>query len=123
MTVILAFSAKSFSQKYIDYDIFKDLYNNKKEHVYKEKLNLKSNNEIQFIAKGFYSFYKIFVSSQDESHCFFYPSCSDYAYLSVKKNGIFIGLISAFDRLSRCNISIKPQYKIQKNTGLYIDIP
>ena len=34
--------------------------------------------------------------------CRFYPSCSEYAVLSIKKYGIIKGLRNAIKRLKRC---------------------
>jgi putative membrane protein insertion efficiency factor len=49
-------------------------------------------------------FYQSFVSSQDgDNNCIFYPSCSQYAVNAVKKRGLFLGIIMAADRLTRCN--------------------
>jgi putative component of membrane protein insertase Oxa1/YidC/SpoIIIJ protein YidD len=117
------FSTNTFSQNKIDYSVFKDLYKTDIQIHKKEKIKIKPESEIEYIAYGFYSFYKIIVSSQDENHCYFYPSCSDFALLSIKKQGFILGLISSFDRLSRCRYSEKPKYPVQEKTGLYIDIP
>ena len=35
--------------------------------------------------------------------CRFYPSCSEYAVLAIKKYGIFKGSIKAIFRILRCN--------------------
>lgn len=35
--------------------------------------------------------------------CKYYPSCSEYATLSIKKYGSFIGLLYTIYRLLRCN--------------------
>ncbi len=35
--------------------------------------------------------------------CRFYPTCSEYAYQSIEKYGIFKGLTMAFKRIGRCH--------------------
>ncbi len=56
--------------------------------------------------KGFFLFwmYKQFISSQDIPNvCRFHPSCSEYGLLQIDKNGLIIGSLATFDRLTRCN--------------------
>lgn len=36
-------------------------------------------------------------------YCRFYPSCSEYGYESIKKYGIFKGILKASWRILRCN--------------------
>lgn len=69
---------------------------------YKKPLK-NAKNEIQVIYSSAFLFYKSFVSSQDKPSCIFTPSCSEYAVQTFQKNGLFIGWLSTFDRLSRCN--------------------
>ena len=47
--------------------------------------------------------YKQFISSQDAGNCPFYPSCSEYMMQAIQRRGVILGIIDAFDRLSRCN--------------------
>lgn len=47
--------------------------------------------------------YKTFISSQDHMSCVFTPSCSEYAVEAVRRQGMLVGLINTFDRLTRCN--------------------
>jgi len=44
-------------------------------------------------------FYQIFISPSLGKHCRFYPSCSRYSYLSIKKYGIIKGLWKGFKRI------------------------
>ena len=37
------------------------------------------------------------------AHCRFYPSCSNYGLMAIKKYGFFIGWIKALVRIWRCN--------------------
>ena len=47
--------------------------------------------------------YRRFISPLKPACCRFYPSCSEYAILAVKKYGPFKGLIKAIWRILRCN--------------------
>lgn len=47
--------------------------------------------------------YKRFISPLSPPRCRFYPSCSEYAVLAVKKYGPFVGLLKAAWRILRCN--------------------
>lgn len=59
--------------------------------------------DISILASAGFLFYKTFISSQDRPSCIFTPSCSEYAMQSIEKKGLFLGWLSAFDRLSRCH--------------------
>ena len=71
--------------------------------------------------KTLFFIYKSFVSSQDAQKCMFKPSCSEYAFLSMKKNGLIIGLIDFWDRFSRCNPLSHENYEIDIVNKLYLD--
>lgn len=59
--------------------------------------------EIDVIFTGLFLFYKTFLSSQDLNVCNFHPSCSEFAIQSIKRKGLILGGMKAFDRLGRCN--------------------
>jgi putative membrane protein insertion efficiency factor len=67
--------------------------------------------------------YKNFISSQDASTCTFTPSCSEYAILAIKKQGVIPGMINFFDRFSRCNGLSPENYSIDLKKGVLIDPP
>ncbi|MBZ9572736.1 membrane protein insertion efficiency factor YidD [Patescibacteria group bacterium] len=48
-------------------------------------------------------FYQSFISPFLGRNCRFYPSCSEYAKLSIKKYGVFKGMIFSFWRILRCH--------------------
>ncbi len=92
------------------------------------KLNYKTShnnkNEFELFFSGLFLTYKYLLSSQDiPGSCSFTPSCSEYSLLSIKKKGIFLGLLNTFDRLERCNGMSSKQYSIDDHTGKYIDNP
>jgi putative membrane protein insertion efficiency factor len=85
-------------------------------HVHKGEKNV-----TQAVTRFLYDVYKSFISSQDGSHCSFYPSCSQYALQSIRKKGFLPGLLNAFDRLSRCNGLNSDEYPVKKGTNLLYD--
>lgn len=66
-------------------------------------------------------FYKSFISSQDVQSCRFSPSCSEYAFQSMKKHGLIHGLIDFWDRFSRCNPLSSENYKYDTEKKLFLD--
>ena len=47
--------------------------------------------------------YKLFISPLLPSSCRFYPSCSDYARMSIESHGALKGVILAIKRVLRCH--------------------
>lgn len=68
-----------------------------------------------------FSLYKKTISSQDYYTCNFTPSCSEHAYQSVAKQGLIIGLLNSFDRLTRCHGLNRHSYQVDPKTLLLID--
>lgn len=66
-------------------------------------------------------FYKKYISSQDRNSCTFSPSCSEYALQSIKEEGLLLGMMSGFDRISRCHNLSRERYRIQPHTHLLYD--
>ncbi len=48
-------------------------------------------------------FYQISISPILGQNCRFYPSCSQYSYLSIKKYGLVKGLWKGIKRITKCN--------------------
>jgi len=48
-------------------------------------------------------FYRRFISPLTPPSCRFYPTCSEYAVLAIKKYGPFKGSLKAILRILRCN--------------------
>ena len=48
-------------------------------------------------------FYQFFISPNLTSHCRFYPSCSEYTYLAIKKYGAIKGSLKGIKRILKCN--------------------
>ncbi|MDX2190713.1 MAG: membrane protein insertion efficiency factor YidD [Bacteroidota bacterium] len=72
----------------------------------------------------FYRFYKSAFSAQDVPNtCGFYPSCSTYGLLAIKKWGLFRGTLATFDRLLRCNnFHYSGQYIFDEKRSKYLDL-
>lgn len=52
---------------------------------------------------GMIRLYQKYISPLKRPCCRFYPSCSQYAILAIKKYGVFKGLLKAVWRILRCN--------------------
>lgn len=68
-----------------------------------------------------FGFYKKTLSSQDYYSCNFSPSCSEHAFQAVTKQGLFIGMLNSFDRLTRCHGLNRHSYQVDPKTLLLID--
>lgn len=80
-------------------------------------------NELQFVFSGLFLFYKFAISSQDFNKCSFYPSCSEFGLLAVKKHGAMVGMLATLDRLQRCNGLSPELYPYDREKNLLIDYP
>lgn len=57
--------------------------------------------EVSIITNIGFSFYKRYITAQDNSACPFTPSCSQYMREAVQKHGV-LGIIMGIERLRRC---------------------
>ena len=90
---------------------------------YFHSLSSDNKNEVELFFSGLFLFYKFFISSQDMMSCSFSPSCSEYSIMAIKKKPFPLGMLSAFDRLTRCHGLHTHEYPRDKETGLLLDIP
>lgn len=68
----------------------------------KRKLNFLQKASIYFIK----NMYQVKISSRllkKGVHCRFYPSCSNYGIMAIKKYGFFVGWMKTIYRIWRCN--------------------
>jgi len=101
---------------------FEFLYQLKQEtKISDEKYSLQIKSPADLIFGGLLLFYKNLISSQDGPVCHFTPSCSVYGYQSIQKHGLVIGILNAFDRITRCNGKNAADYEKDEKTGLLID--
>ncbi len=75
----------------------------------------------QAIIKNLFHFYKHYISSQDGQRCRYSPSCSEYAFISIKKHGLVFGVMDFFDRFTRCNPTSPENYVFDKEKYIFID--
>lgn len=78
-------------------------------------------NEIQFLLSGLFLGYKSFISSQDGSRCAFHLTCSEYALVAIKRQGLIVGSINFFDRFARCNTCTPGLYTRNVQTQRFND--
>jgi putative membrane protein insertion efficiency factor len=67
--------------------------------------------------------YQVVISPQTPPSCIFYPSCSQYGLLSIKKYGVILGILMTADRLERCNRGALRGYPFHPETGRRFDPP
>jgi hypothetical protein len=79
------------------------------------------NSEFDFFFGALFILYKKYISSQDASSCSFTPSCSEYALLAIKKQGLFEGLFNFWDRFSRCNGMSPENYPVDEINKVLVD--
>jgi putative membrane protein insertion efficiency factor len=79
--------------------------------------------EVALGAMALIRVYQLVLSPQTPPSCNFYPSCSQYSILAVKKYGFTIGLLMASDRLQRCNGRGLSKYQVHAETGKRFDPP
>ncbi len=120
--LFLCISINFFGQTSDDINKFK-LLNSVEPQTDKYQYARTYKNEVEFIFTRLFLFYKNFVSSQDASSCTFTPSCSEYAMLAIKKQGVIVGTINFFDRFSRCNGLSPENYMVDNQKRVLIDPP
>lgn len=118
--LIFSFIGITFGQSNDKVLAYKDLLAEKK-HKPHYKAAEENKNEIESLFSGLFKVYKNFISSQDGSNCVFYPSCSEYGLLAVKKYGVLLGTANTMDRLTRCNGLSPEKYEWTKDRTLMID--
>jgi putative component of membrane protein insertase Oxa1/YidC/SpoIIIJ protein YidD len=119
--LFLSISYHTFAQSKQDILQYQKIFETKKESDRYAFAKKDINNEVDLLFSGLYLGYKLFLSSQDLSPCVFYPSCSTFALQSIKKHGVFMGSLGAFDRLTRCNGFSTKNYQIYAGTHLLYD--
>ncbi len=63
----------------------------------------KSKGPIKLLIIKLLEFYRRLISPLKPPTCRYYPTCSEYAILSLKKHGLVPGLIKSVWRVLRCN--------------------
>lgn len=120
--LFLLISITDYSQTPEDIERFNDL-NVKTEEKSKYEFARKYDSDIKFMISRLFLLYKMFVSTQDVGSCAFTPSCSEYAMMSIQKQGFIIGTINFFDRFTRCNGLSPELYSVNKETHKLEDPP
>ncbi|RMH80790.1 MAG: membrane protein insertion efficiency factor YidD [Acidobacteria bacterium] len=80
------------------------VYQERKEYNKEEKAEGKEKvNTLRKLLIGFIRFWQVFISPLYPPSCRYYPTCSQYAIMSVEKYGPIKGSIKALWRIIRCN--------------------
>ena len=120
--IVLLFSAKLYGQDARTMNMVSEKVKKEKPVKVKYTSAKKNKNPVQLFFSGLFLSYKYLISSQDGNKCSFYPTCSEYGIMSVKKHFFVIGILDTFDRLSRCNGN-HDAYDFDEETETYIDLP
>lgn len=79
-------------------------HSEKRPYIYKNQpKTFKNSNPLSLLYGGSLYVYQNVVSQHLSASCLYDPSCSDFSKQSVKKYGIFKGILLSLDRLNRCN--------------------
>lgn len=79
-------------------------HSEKRPYIYKNQpKTFKNSNPVSLLYGGSLYVYQNVVSQHLSASCLYDPSCSDFSKQSVKKYGIFKGILLSLDRLNRCN--------------------
>jgi len=87
---------------------------------------LPSKNPLTFPFRFSLYFYQTTISTQWQTDCAHYPSCSNFAKQSIARFGFTKGVFLASDRLSRCSSLGLLDYRFyesENEQGFYIDLP
>jgi len=116
------FSAKLYGQDTRKMAMVNDKLQKEKLAKVKYASAKKNKNPVQLVFSGLFLSYKYLISTQDGNKCNFYPTCSEYGMMSVKKHFFVLGLLDTFDRLTRCNGN-HDAYEYDEENDCYIDLP
>ena len=120
--IVLLFSAKLYGQDARTMSMVNEKVKTEKPAKVKYASAKRNKNPVQLFFSGLFLSYKYLISSQDGNKCGFYPTCSEYGIMSVKKHFFVIGLLDTFDRLARCNGN-HDAYEYDEEKDYYIDLP
>ena len=104
-----------YSQGKSDLEIARTIFNS-----YNFDSGSTGNNEIDSL-NGELSFYKKYISSQDQQVCTFYPSCSEYSTLAFSNFNFILACLITCDRIHRCHHLSPEKYPIHFASGLQHD--
>ncbi|HHV44703.1 MAG TPA: membrane protein insertion efficiency factor YidD [Firmicutes bacterium] len=57
----------------------------------------------RFLVCGMIRAYQTLISPLLPRHCRFYPTCSEYCLIAVRRYGVIVGLSKGFRRICRCH--------------------
>ncbi|TES92056.1 MAG: membrane protein insertion efficiency factor YidD [Candidatus Cloacimonadota bacterium] len=99
------------------------IYTNKGIEHDLSSFTFKQVSEIRLVSTGLVRIYQLYVSPQGPPSCNFTMTCSHFMTQSIRKYGIFHGILMTSDRLQRCIRAGRRYYPINPKTGRAIDYP
>jgi len=93
------------------------------EENFSKDISIYVSSESKLLFLSMIRFYQNFISSQHPGNniCVFTPSCSQFGLYSIKKYGVFYGILMTSDRIQRCHGLAGKFYSIDSLTGKYYD--
>jgi len=73
-------------------------------------------NPLTYISGGMLFLYQNIVSEQIQANCQYQISCSENMKKSIKRKGLFLGILSGLNQLGNCSGSILKDYPVYKIT-------
>ena len=74
-------------------------------------------NPITYISGGFLFLYQNIASEQIQANCQYHISCSENMKRSIKRKGLFLGILNGLNQLGNCSGGISKDYPDYKITG------
>lgn len=122
LSFLYAGDAGILNRHIFDHSSYKKKFSNKKITSDISSKGEKAGFAAQLFMQGVWV-YKDIISPQDMDVCTFYPSCSEYAFISLRSKSFPEAIVDTGDRILRCyggnHAFYKQDFKRQKN----IDFP
>ena len=75
-------------------------------------------NPLTYLSGGLLYMYQNVISEHIQANCQYHISCSENMKQSIKKRGLFVGILNGLNQLSNCGGNITQDYPTYKITSL-----
>ncbi len=126
VTLLLISSSWAFAQNKADLQLLRNQCNQPTHPATRTSVSFVSKKLISLPLSGSLYLYQKFISTQWQTNCPHYPSCSNFAKQSIQHFGWIKGIALAADRLSRCtplSLNNYRYYEAEMTDGYYYDLP
>lgn len=122
LTALSAGEADILNSHVFDHSSYKKQFSNKKITADISSKGEKAGFAAQLFMQGVWV-YKDIISPQDMDVCTFYPSCSEYAFISLRSKSFPEAILDTGDRILRCYGGNHAFYKQDFKRKKSIDFP